>query len=447
MLNIYKLKLKSNLLAILASKGKDIGNFVSKARHYPPATKEWFNSIYAFNKNTHKSLSVCDKVIFKIIRNYFNMYSLKLERKIKSPRIRRWKRRFSTRRILVSRAELKHTSDKVIVTLYIYDRQKLYFLKKIKKIAKSTLGLLKFKGYRSKVRIIRIKAAQVVLKVRELQKLYLKTLSSESELQILKLRRWKYSFIYFIKYLRKYLRKEMLHMYLKQIISFNKLKFKDTYLLRLKKLIEKVYNKRVEFNLVNIKYIHLNSDIFTGILITKLRNRNNRLWRVLNLSLRKAIIQPLDRIAIYDEMYNKKKINQNLKLNDFISDPFFFKSKIKKDNALKKSLVKLFKSNVSLEDTISNDLETEKSVFNSIKHKHINGIRIEASGRLSRRFTAARSVFKVKYLGSIKNMDSSYKGLPSVILRGHVRSNIQFTKLKSKRKIGSFGLKGWISNI
>jgi hypothetical protein len=35
-------------------------------------------------------------------------------------------------------------------------------------------------------------------------------------------------------------------------------------------------------------------------------------------------------------------------------------------------------------------------VFNSLKYKNIGGVRLEAKGRLTRRFTASRSVFKIK---------------------------------------------------
>jgi len=84
----------------------------------------------------------------------------------------------------------------------------------------------------------------------------------------------------------------------------------------------------------------------------------------------------------------------------------------------------------------------KNTVLNSLKHKVVNGIRIEASGRLTRRIVAARSIFKLRYIGSLKNTDSSYKGFSSVILRGHFKSNLQHTKLSSKRRIGSFGIKG-----
>jgi hypothetical protein len=75
----------------------------------------------------------------------------------------------------------------------------------------------------------------------------------------------------------------------------------------------------------------------------------------------------------------------------------------------------------------------------------MGGIRLETKGRLTKRYRADRALFKVKWKGGLKNIDSSYKGLSSVLLRGNLRSNLQYTKLKSKTRIGSFGIKGWIS--
>jgi hypothetical protein len=71
---------------------------------------------------------------------------------------------------------------------------------------------------------------------------------------------------------------------------------------------------------------------------------------------------------------------------------------------------------------------------------------LEAKGRLTRRFTASRSVFKIKWKGSLKNIDSSYKGLSSIMLRGQVKPNLQYSIVNSKTRNGAFGLKGWISS-
>ena len=39
-------------------------------------------------------------------------------------------------------------------------------------------------------------------------------------------------------------------------------------------------------------------------------------------------------------------------------------------------------------------------------------------------------------------MDSSFKGLSAIMLRGDVKSNIQYSLLNSKNRNGAFGVKG-----
>lgn len=112
-------------------------NYAGKTKHYPPANKEWFNSVYAFNNNITKVLPLKDKTLNKLIKGYFNAHSRKLEKKVKKLRSRRYRvvrARRSTNRILVSRAEVKHTNDKVVITVYIYNNQSKYYFNKLKKI-------------------------------------------------------------------------------------------------------------------------------------------------------------------------------------------------------------------------------------------------------------------------------------------------------------------------
>ena len=99
-----------------------------------------------------------------------------------------------------------------------------------------------------------------------------------------------------------------------------------------------------------------------------------------------------------------------------------------------------------------------ESVLNSLKYKWVTGIWLQGKGRLTRRFTASRSLFKLKYKGNLRNMNNSkeigyskdadfLKRTPStVMLRGQIIPNIQYTYTRSKRRIGAFGVKGWISS-
>jgi hypothetical protein len=67
----------------------------------------------------------------KLIKSYFNLYNYRLEREIRTNRLLLRLRRLSSHKIYVSNGEFKHTNDKVIITLYIYNRQKFNFDKKL----------------------------------------------------------------------------------------------------------------------------------------------------------------------------------------------------------------------------------------------------------------------------------------------------------------------------
>lgn len=272
-----------------------------------------------------------------------------------------------------------------------------------------------------------------------------------------------YEIKYLKNYVSKFLRREILSVYFRKLILLNESKFEEKYLSHLTSLARNVYNKKVEFNIVDLKYLYNNSYIFSETLVTKLRNRKNRLLRVLKTSLLMFQIPPMDRTAVYDEIYNRKRKLQNVKVHNPTSDSLDLslnegqgqgQGQEQTQDALELILSKADSSNylAKLKDYttrcnqnivyLNYPLYIANTILKFVKHKYVKGIRLEVAGRLTRRNTAARSVFKLRYKGNIKNMDSSYKGLPSVLLRGYAKSNLQYTKLKSKVRIGSFGLKG-----
>jgi len=84
-------------------------------------------------------------------------------------------------------------------------------------------------------------------------------------------------------------------------------------------------------------------------------------------------------------------------------------------------------------------------IFNSINYKNMGGVRLEVSGRLSKRYRADRAIYKLRWKGGLKNIDSSVQGKSSVVFRGFRDSNVQYSWFKSKRRIGSFAVKGWLA--
>ena len=228
-----------------------------------------------------------------------------------------------------------------------------------------------------------------------------------------------------------YMRKVKLHYLNKlticiKLLTLNQIKFKHAFLLKLRYLVSQIYNKNVVFNLVNLKKMHLNSDIFTQAVSLKLKNRENRLYRVLKKSLNKV---KLPNISIIKEKSlaqgsgnknnNEQLLNKmrNLKINSL----FTFDSAFAQRDPLNKLLLNIFpytldqqilatpeagnlkkeiKSRRSLASVFEERNERPVSLRNyilrSLKHMKMRGIRIEAKGRLTRRFTASRSVFKMK---------------------------------------------------
>lgn len=200
--------------------------------------------------------------------------------------------------------------------------------------------------------------------------------------------------------------KRLLYWYYKQIRFINRSKFTYMYLQYLKQQLTVLYNKQVEFNLINLKRFYLNSDILSEFVTKKIRN--NRKWTLRYLTkVRNKII-----VTRKNSTLHKYIINNKLE---------------KKEN--------LTKSTKSL----------SKFIIKKLKYRHVTGFRLQAKGRLTRRYTASRSVLRFRYNGNLLNLDSSLKGLSSVLLKGNLKSNVQYTKLASKSRIGSFGVKGWIS--
>jgi hypothetical protein len=93
-------------------------------------------------------------------------------------------------------------------------------------------------------------------------------------------------------------------------LSLNKYKFEEIFLYKLSKLISKFYNKKVEFNLINMKSIILNSDFFTKILSLKLRNRNSKIMRLINIVLNRVKLPEVNRIR--EKSLTIKSVNMDL---------------------------------------------------------------------------------------------------------------------------------------
>jgi hypothetical protein len=76
-----------------------------------------------------KSLPALDKMANKTITGYFSLSNNK--KLARSKRMRNLIRRSTVKRLFVSRPEIKQTSDKVNLTVYTFDREKQFLLRKM----------------------------------------------------------------------------------------------------------------------------------------------------------------------------------------------------------------------------------------------------------------------------------------------------------------------------
>ena len=398
MLNLIKSNIKDKSKSKLEEEKKS-------EKHFPSAIREWNNSIYVYNKNALNLIPSTTFTAIKLIKSFFNLYNSTVERKMRTKRLLLRLRRLSLNKIFVSNGEFKHTNNKVTITLYIFNRQKRSYLNRMKK--------LRFFLFYTKASN---NLAKKIIRTSKLKILYFIRKSETNLLNIIKhnqLIKSNGSAIDLGKYVnnfyKKYAKKSYIYIktffFYKQLMYINKVKYNYTYLKHLKNFLEKLFNKNVEFNLVNIKRFYLNSDILSESITLKLTKNRRKMLRYM------------------------KNIRKKVKIN--------------RKNIL---LIKPVRENIFKESiNIDNNLTKKNLVFSALKYKDVTGFRLEARGRLTRRYTASRSVTKIRYKGNLLNMDSSHRGLSTILLKGNLRSNLQYTKLKSKTRIGSFGIKGWVS--
>ena len=106
-------------------------------------------------------------------------------------------------------------------------------------------------------------------------------------------------------------RKLLLKVYL------NKYKFEKKLLKVLKRLIYKTLGINIEFNIINIKKIVYNTDIFTEILALKLKKKKISLFKATNVILNKARLKKTEDFK--ERIRIVKRVNRELLPNKYRS--------------------------------------------------------------------------------------------------------------------------------
>lgn len=455
---IYNNNLKQSKTILLKKKIGDIGI----TKYLPSFSKEWKNTIYSYNKNTLKNIPVNDLNINKIIKGYFNLY-FKDHKYTGSKFILLKRRRNLLRRIHVSNAEIKHTNNKAIITLYTLNREKNVLKKKYlkinKKISKKLIAKRYFLLYKENIEKIYkilgeykdqyIFISDIIRKTKFI-KYKLEYLNKFIKLKDLYLKKvWGVILNQYARKYLKYLRKYDLLYSLNQY-KFNRLVF----LPKLSNILNKILGKKIEYNIINLKSVAYHTDLFTNALALKLRKRRinyiNSMFSILNRAYlpnintikERSIIKGDQKMDLFQSKFKDLKIISNIV---FPATPGI--GGLAQSSSLSKLLDGTYPSDINNGIMHSSDANKENihnTIYKSIGYKNMAGIRLEVKGRLTKRYRADRSIYSLKWKGGLKNVDSSFRGLSSVLFRGNSKSNVTYSIAKSKRRIGAFAVKGWI---
>jgi hypothetical protein len=447
-MKIFNNNLNNNPKTIaLRKKVGDIG----KIKYLPSFSKEWKNTIYSYNKNMLKNIPSNDVNINKIIQSYFNLY-FKDHKYVGSRKfILLRRRRTFLRKIYVSNAEIKHTNNKAIITLFTVNREKKIlknkYLKINKKISQNLIRryLLLYKNnvsniydiinnHKDEYKFLSVNGGNKMTKKGFLN-YRLEYLNKFIKLKDLYLRKiWS---VIISKYWRTHLK--LLRKY-DLMYSLNQYKFNNlTFLPKLSNILNKIIGKKIEYNIINLKSIAYNTDLFTNALALKLKKTRMNYIKSMFSILNRAYLPKINTIKERTLVKGQKNI-------DLYLDKYKDLNIISNLNNI--NLDKLLNNINNTTNTDKNDTENKKIhnlIYNSIGYKNMGGIRLEVKGRLTKRYRADRSVYSLKWKGGLKNVDSSFKRLSSVLFRGNSKSNMTYTLSQSKRRIGAFAVKGWIS--
>ena len=190
-------------------------------------------------------------------------------------------------------------------------------------------------------------------------------------------------------------------------LSLNRYKLEEQLLYKLSQLIRKYYGKKVELNIVNLKYMAFNVDIFTEILTSKIKKEKSSSILKINALLSKIVLPKVNRVIERGRL--EKNVDLELVDNKFKNCNISSIINNNNRNLFKDNLNKLlydfyYKTILEKESKSTEDIFTDKAyylkirdiILDNIKYKNMGGARLIVKGRLTRRYRADRAVYKLK---------------------------------------------------
>jgi ribosomal VAR1-like protein len=189
------------------------------------------------------------------------------------------------------------------------------------------------------------------------------------------------------------------------MLYINNIKYSINNLVGLLNVLNKIYDKKVNINIIKLKYLFLDNSLLADAVVRKVNDRKKRVLKVIRKALNMAKKAYLDH-NLYKQILKVHNPHNNIGIN--------------------KNILIINKHN---------------AIINNLHNKYLIGIRLQGNGRLTKRLTASRSILKYKNIGKLKDIISSFQKISGVMLKGLTNSNIQYLNINSNNRNGSFGIK------
>jgi hypothetical protein len=432
--------------------------------------------VYKFNKNLFFETNIKNKLVNQIINSYFNSKPESLINVNIENLEYMWlnknmdNKEFMSLKRIFNSLHIKHNVNNILITIYNFNKEKLYLLNQLNKWF-SSLDIIKHKkwynnfiiqGLKFKSKNIRYKKLKKTKKINLFKNFKYITFKNRPRKFIVKnkrlflFNRFKYIKItsiikglisklffkmynykklnlFFFEYMYIYLsfndtnknniiynlslnifndkfKNIYLYKFYISMLYINNIKYSVINMVNLKGLLSKIYNKKININIIKLKYLFLDNSILTDAVVRKLNDRNKRVLKVIRKFFKLIKIAKLNRI-----LYKSKTSDFNLNYNKEINNKILL---VNKHNA----------------------------IINNLHHKYLTGIKLQGNGRLTKRLTASRSILKQNSKGRLKDIISSFQKKSSVILKGYMPSSMQYLNINSYNRNGSFGIKGWLTS-
>lgn len=164
--------------------------------------------------------------------------------------------------------------------------------------------------------------------------------------------------------------------------SLNQYKFNKQILLPiLSNILNKIIGKKIEYNIINLKSIAYNTDLFTNALSLKLKKKKMNYIKSMFSILNRAYLPKIN--TIKERTLIKGQKNVDLFLDEYKD------LKLTSNLSIKNNLDQLLGDSSSAK-------EVHNTVYNSIGYKNMGGIRLEVKGILTKRYRADRSIYSLK---------------------------------------------------